>query len=275
MDDIPIRIAGGDRTFLEGLLARVRFDDRVAALFLGGSHAAGTADKYSDLDLYLIAADAAYESLRSEREGLLRSLGEIVFLEEHSDFGFLLLLFIYADGVHGEMALAPARDLHEVHGGPHLVLLDNEGLLTGRDFEASRLDRADRADIVGRALKWFWYDRVLLDVALARANPWTAHHHLERCRERCLDLAWLRAHPGVWPGGHEKAERMLDAATRALFEPTVVPLDADQMHRAARRLTDLYLRLGPEAARMCDISFPDRLVETMMGRSIDRPRNGQ
>jgi predicted nucleotidyltransferase len=267
LDDIPHAIRGADRRWLEQLRTRLQSDDRVAALFLGGSHAAGAADEYSDLDLYLITTDEAYESLRSERQALMHSLGEIVFLEEHSDFGFLMLLFMYADGVHGEMALAPARDLHEVHGGPHIALLDREGLLGGRVFEIHRLDEATRAGIARRQLTWFWYDRSLLDVALERGGLWTAHHHLELCRERCLDLALLRAHPEVWPGGHEKAERMLDAPTLAQFEPTVVMLDADQMRGAARRITQLYLQLGPEIARLCGISFPDRLVETQTRRS--------
>lgn len=151
-----------------------------------------------------------------------------------------------------------------MHGGPHLVLWDKENLLTGRGFPPGHMDRDTRLDVVGRQLKWFWYDRALLDVALSRGALWTAHHYLERCRERCLDLAWLRAHPGVWPGGHEKAERMVDAATLASFGPTVVPLNAEHMQSAARVLTDLYLRLGPKVARANGVPFPDRLVETAM-----------
>ena len=266
MDGIPVSVGGADRRFVEELVARVREDARVAALFLGGSHAAGGADEHSDLDLYLIATNDGYESLSSERRDLLHSLGEIVFLDEHSDFGFLLLLFIYADGVSGEMALAPARDLDEVHGGPHLVLWDGKGLLTDREFPAGHLDKSGRTAIVRRLLTWFWYHRALLDVALARGNLWTAHHHLEQCRVHCLDLAWLRAHPGVWPGGYEKAERMLDPATLTSFAASVAPLDAGQMHRAAAQLTDLYLHLGRELADANGAQWPDRLVETVMGR---------
>jgi hypothetical protein len=48
---IPTSIESADRGFLERLIARVSSDDRVTALFLGGSHASGNADPYSDLDL--------------------------------------------------------------------------------------------------------------------------------------------------------------------------------------------------------------------------------
>jgi predicted nucleotidyltransferase len=83
---IPASIEGADRGFLERLIARVGSDDRVTALFLGGSHASGNADAYSDLDLYLITTDAGYDGVLAERKEILRSVGDIVFLEEHSDF---------------------------------------------------------------------------------------------------------------------------------------------------------------------------------------------
>ena len=38
-------------------------DERVVAAFLGGSYARGTADAYSDLDLYLITTDEAERDL--------------------------------------------------------------------------------------------------------------------------------------------------------------------------------------------------------------------
>ena len=79
MDVIPDTVGGADRTFLERLIARLDADHRVAALFLGGSHATGTADEYSDLDLTLITTDEGWESVHAERRELLSSLGEAIF----------------------------------------------------------------------------------------------------------------------------------------------------------------------------------------------------
>ena len=42
---------------LDRFVGACREDTRVVGAFLGGSHAAGTADEYSDLDLYLIVGD--------------------------------------------------------------------------------------------------------------------------------------------------------------------------------------------------------------------------
>src|SRR6058998_730527 len=85
-------------------------DSRVLAAFLGGSLAARTADEFSDIDLYFIIDSRTYRRFHSAVPSLLRKMGPIVFLEEHSDFGFDLILFIFKNGVSGEIGLATHRN---------------------------------------------------------------------------------------------------------------------------------------------------------------------
>jgi hypothetical protein len=196
----------------------------------------------------------------------MESLGKPVFLEEHSDFGFQMMLFIFANGVRGEMAIAPARDLDEVRSGPFEVLLDRIDLMENHVFPQG-LDESIHKGVVHRTLVWFWYDRVNLEAALARGNLWTAHHYLERCRERYLDLAWTDALPEVWPGGHEKAEAVLDAATLDALKRTVVPLERNDLEGAARALTDFYRRLAPVVAASSGLHYPTAL-DTAVARLL-------
>src|SRR5438093_13739988 len=94
------RVAGA---LVERFAAACRADDRVVAAVLGGSHARGTADAYSDVDLYAITADAAYESFLADSAAFVRRLGEPVFLEPwRSRHGLDLVFFVLADGVEGE-----------------------------------------------------------------------------------------------------------------------------------------------------------------------------
>jgi hypothetical protein len=254
-----------DRRFLNDLAAKSADDERVRTLFLGGSHASGSADAHSDLDLYLITRDEDFESFRADRRRFLSSLGDTIFLEEHEQFGFLMLLYIFADGVHGEIAVAPARDLTTIHSGPYITLLDKDGLLEGRDFPAWGLEADERAVLVRRLLQWFWYDRRLLDVALARDQLWTAHYYLERCRTTCLDLARLRDHPEAHPSGYEKCERAVAGATLDALAATVVPLETERMRTAARLVTRLYLDVGRVVAERESVAFPERLATTLAG----------
>ena len=262
MPPIPGSIGRTDRAFLHRLVAATEPDGRVVALSLGGSHASGTADEYSDLDLTLITTDGGFESLHAERFELLRGLGDPIFLEEHNDFGFLLLLFIYTDGVCGEVSLAPARDVKAVVGGPNVALFDKGGLRAEQSDEGG-LDGVTRSGIARRSLSWFWYHRRLLDVMVARGRLWTAHHYLERCRELCLDLAWMRDRSEVWPGGHEKAEFLVHDEILEKLARTVVPLKKDAITDAARSITDVYMEVGREVAERCGVEFPSRLAASV------------
>ncbi|TMI77319.1 MAG: nucleotidyltransferase domain-containing protein [Bacillati bacterium ANGP1] len=57
--------------FLEACAA----DQDVVAAFIGGSHAAGIADLFSDLDLYVITTDEGYGRFFDRRREFLRRLG--------------------------------------------------------------------------------------------------------------------------------------------------------------------------------------------------------
>lgn len=63
-------------------VAACQADERVVAAFLGGSYAKDTADAYSDLDLYLITSDEAFEDFLAGRKVFIRLLGEPLFLED-------------------------------------------------------------------------------------------------------------------------------------------------------------------------------------------------
>lgn len=66
------------QTALDALLERFadacRADQRIAAGYLTGSHAAGTADAYSDIDLCVVATDGQRHAVWADREGLVRRL---------------------------------------------------------------------------------------------------------------------------------------------------------------------------------------------------------
>ncbi len=106
-------------------------DDRIAALFLGGSRARGEDDEYSDIDLCVIVRDDAYDDVIAGRDALVRTLGEPLFLE---DFGNGNMAFvILADGTELEFHFFRQATCDAIRSGPHRVLLDKDGILaTGR-----------------------------------------------------------------------------------------------------------------------------------------------
>jgi predicted nucleotidyltransferase len=109
----------------------------VLAAFLGGSFAAGTATDTSDVDVYVITREDDYAALWARRTDFMRTWGVPTSLENVVDFeglGFDMVLFEFADGVHGEVAFAHTGNFTRMHGGPYDTLVDREGLLDGVVF---------------------------------------------------------------------------------------------------------------------------------------------
>ncbi len=97
MDSQEIQLPPNHQVAIDRFVAACQADERVVAAFLGGSYARGTADAYSDLDLYLITTDEAHEDFFAGREAFMRLLGEPVFLE---DFGIPNILYLHFSRWH-------------------------------------------------------------------------------------------------------------------------------------------------------------------------------
>src|SRR5438045_1503141 len=109
-------------------------DPRVLAAFLGGSLAAGTADAYSDLDLYVVIADEDYANFFADRIAFLNLLGGPVHFDDFNGFGFDMVRFVLEDSTKGELSLGPASHFLHIHGGPYEVILDRADVLRGVEF---------------------------------------------------------------------------------------------------------------------------------------------
>ena len=74
-----LHLSSTQRAVVERFAALSRSDERIRAAFIGGSHAHGTADEHSDLDLFLVVADGYIGALRAARIDLLQQLGDPLF----------------------------------------------------------------------------------------------------------------------------------------------------------------------------------------------------
>ncbi len=74
MDAPELQLPQHHQVIMNRFVAACQADERVVAAFLGGSYARGTTDEYSDLDLYLITTDEAYDDFPTSLEAFLRRL---------------------------------------------------------------------------------------------------------------------------------------------------------------------------------------------------------
>ena len=248
-------------------------DEDVVAAFIGGSHAARIADLFSDLDLYVITTDEGYTRFFDRRREFLRRMGQPVFEEDFSGFGFDMLLFLLSDGVDGELAFARASHFTRVHGGPFQVLVDKQGILRGVEFPLYHPGVLAQQQTLRELLVSFWRDAWLFGKAMARGQLWSAQGGVERMRRAEVNLMRLRADFAAPAEGYNTVERALGAEQLAALEDTMCPLRADAMWRAQRKLTALYRGAGADLARQQAVDYPaklDRLVSDRLARLSER-----
>ena len=262
-------------TFLERVSAVAGADPRLAAVALVGSHASGTADSHSDLDLVLVTNDEHFEDFLGDRDAFLATIEEPLWTEswEHKDHWF----YIFASGVDGDLTVVRAGDAPSSFSGPFRALYDPSNLLAGVTISAPR--RAPRAipgvESFEGLMRGFWHDYSHLVTALGRGQLWWAEGQIEVLRGMCANLLRLAANLEDSEVGDEpywKVELTLTPGTLERLRPTMNSFDAASMRAAAAELARLYRELAEPLAREHGLTYPTELEQMMLSRLDRLPR---
>ena len=262
-----IQLPNNHQGVIDRFVAACQADERVVAAFLGGSYAKDTADAYSDLDLYLITSDEAFEDFLAEREVFIRLLGEPLFLE---DFGMPdLLLYIFADQTEGELWIHCESHFHHVHTGPCRVLLDKNGILANAVFPQHEADQAKQVETLRQQVAWFWHDLSHFIKAMGRGQLWFAYGELEVIRQICVNLARLRYNfSDSWVGEEPyfKVEQVLPVERLSPLQTTLCAMEYGAMLQAALAIFRFYRDVAPNLAKAHSITYQTDLERMMISR---------
>lgn len=267
-NDLPM--PQNHQDFLARFKAVCQADERIVAAFLGGSYAKGRTDQYSDLDLFFITTDEAYEEFLATRESFIRLLGEPLSLEDFGlPYGYLI---IYSDGTEADIFFGRESQYKDLHAGPYRVLLDKKGFLTGKAFPVPAADQTKQMEILRRQIDWFWHDLSHLIKAMGRRQLWFAYGELEVLRKYCVILARLRYNfSDPYLAEEEpyfKIEEFLPAEQLAPLEKTICPLEYNAMLQAALVIFRFYQDMAPTLAGAHGLTYQVGL-ENMMKRQLD------
>lgn len=240
--------------------AACRADPRVIAAFLGGSYATGMADAHSDLDLYLVTTDEAYAAFITAKKDFIRHLGVPLFLEDwgHAHCCF----FILDDGAEGELWIGRAGSFAHIHGGPYLVLLDKQALLTHVEFPEHKAEPDEQRRFLRQQLVSFWHEVGHFSKALARDQAWFAYGSLEVMRRICANLARLRYNfedPDVGDEPFFKIEQAMPVEQLALLQTTFCPLEITALRTAGLVILQFYREVATELAAAHNLLYPAEL----------------
>ena len=240
-------------------------DARIVAAFVGGSLATGTADEYSDLDLYLIVADEQYESFFLERATFMCQLGEPVFLEDFNGFGFDMILFILENGAKGELGLAKASRFLHIHNGAYRALVDKTGLLKGITFPIERISPEEQRHNLENLIKSFWRYLYLVTGALGRSHLLSASSYLEGMRHRLVQVCRLSV-DFADSGGHPRLEALLTPPLVERLSWTFPHLEREAMIASVKKSAQLFQQLAKPLAQAHNIIYPTSLEQVVLMR---------
>ncbi len=244
-----------------------RDDARITAALLVGSYARGAADAHSDIDLFLVTADDAYDDFAADPRPFARQLGEVLFEEQ---FGLPDVLFlILAEGAEVELSFIPEGRVGQLLGEPHWSLLDKKGLLASAPTPYEPTAAEAGVATLRRQLAWFWHDLSHFTTAMSRGQLWWAYGQLETLRHTCLNLARLRhnlADAEVGDESYFKIEAAVPPAELDALRATFCPQEAAAMMAAARVIVDFYQELAHPLAEANGLVYPADLERLIMAR---------
>jgi predicted nucleotidyltransferase len=270
MGSPKINLPFNHQTVLDRFVAACQTDERIVAAFLGGSYARHAADKYSDLDLYIITTDDDFNDFCAQRQAFVHQLGEPVFIE---DFDIPnSVFFILADGTEGELGLGRESQFDDIHNGPYEILVDKKNMLMGAVFLGREADAVEQTEKLRRLIYWFWHELSHFITAIGRGQLWWAQGQLEALRRSCVNLARLRNDFSDGEAGAEvyfKLEKALPVEQLSALQATFCPLAREEMLKSGFVMVQYYKELAIPLAKTHGIVYPEALERVMVHRLED------
>jgi predicted nucleotidyltransferase len=267
MDLQGIQLRPNHEAFVDRFVKACLADDRIVAAFLGGSYAKGYADAYSDVDLCVITTDQSFENFLNTREAFLRSLGDLVFLEEfgtpNSSF------YIFADDTEGELNFGSENHLDQIRSGEFKTLLDKKNILAEATFPPFEPSSSEQIEKLRQEIYVFWHELSHFLTAMQRGQLWWSQGQLEALRSICVNLARLRHNFLDGDIGEEpyfKIEKVMPVEQLSALNETFGPMEKAVMLNAALTIVRFYKKLAPSLAKLHGINYPQGLERVMMDR---------
>ena len=263
------------RELLERAFAYFRDDIRIVGLVVGGSLARGGVDFYSDLDLYVVVRDVAFEDVFTEKTSSAEAVGSPLFgfAVDPVAGGSTDHIVLYEGPVKFDFMYLKESDL-----GPHprwdgcVVLKDADGRLgavvaRSEALEPPRPSAEDLSELSQKFWTWCWYAFGKIE----RGELWEALDGLHSIRTLVLVplLDWTaeRRHEG-----YRRLERKTSQEQASRLSATVAPMRAQAFHAALRAEVELFRELRAAVLDRYGLTIDltrEEMLESEMSRRGD------
>ena len=260
------------RELLERAFARFRDDIRALGLVVGGSLARGGADFYSDVDLYVVVRDGAFEDVFAERNSTAEAVGSPLFdfAVDPVEGGSTDHIVLYEGPVKFDFMY-----LRESYLGPHpkwdgcVVLKDTDGRLgavvaRSEALGPPRPSAEDLWELNQKFWTWCWYAFGKIE----RGELWEALDGLHNIRGLVLVplLDWTAERRRE---GYRRLERKTNQEQASRLSATLAPMRARALHAALRAEVELFRELRAAVLERYSLSIDlahEEVLESEMSR---------
>src|SRR5215212_4970720 len=260
------------RKLLERAVAHFRDDVRVVGLVAGGSLAHGAADFYSDVDLYIVVKDAAFDRIFAERDAIVEAVGSPLFgfVVDPVPGGSTDHIVIYEGPVKFDFMYLKESDFEPApkwvgcavfkgatgHVGD--IVAHSEGLAPPQPTTEDLLNLNQKFWI------WSWY----VFGKIVRGELWEALDCLHNIRSLALVpmLDWVAERPHE---GYRRLERKTDPEAASRLMVTVAAVEPQALYAALRAEMDLFRSLRAVLFDRYGLTFdptPEEVLESEMSR---------
>ena len=212
----------------ERVLEIARGDARITGGAVTGSAAAGTEDRWSDIDLAFGVADGVEpETVVDEWTRLFeRELGVVHHWDLRGNSA-MYRVFLLPSGLELDVGVMPAAELGA--RGPSFRLV----------FGESAVPRPIPEPTADYLIGLGWHHALHAHAAIERGHPWKAEFYVSALKDHALALACLRlGEPAEYARGIDR----LPAEVTAPYEQTLVrSLDATELRRALAAAVERFL----------------------------------
>jgi predicted nucleotidyltransferase len=246
-------------------------DERILACWLRGSFAAGTTDKYSDIDMAISVKDEQFHQAFEAAQEITKSAGEkLVAWNSPKDVNGAGFTCFYSDCNFLDLKIYRASRTGYQNNAPARVLFDRKGLIRPR---AGPEREEHLGPPLNEQVKWkmvyFWICAYSAIRFLKREEFWYAAGMINAIRGTLAQLFWLWKHPGeltdmsfvVWG----VVRRDLDSELQDELASTVGKAEKAELVSALGKLMDIFERYARRIADETGAEYPEKLVEVVRG----------
>jgi predicted nucleotidyltransferase len=250
-------------SLIERLKVAAATDDRIAACWLRGSLADGSADALSDVDAYLAVRDEDFDTVFAERRAIVARLGRVLFLADGIIPGLDAVNAILEGPAKLDLVFERLSRSPEVQRPAAVMLVDRVGLgprlQTGWEPSLDSVGRRISALYSGIRQGGAWPIRLLL------RGQWAmfATVELRLINENLATLMAVRVYPRLLFKNPFTMPRLLPQEQQAELEAFSLALVEGVARRDLTALRDLHLRIfdavvgeGKAALAGLGLSYP-------------------